>query len=151
MAPGGPRPGMQQHEGWVGSVSAPPLGASGPGQQGAMQGRMGPNSAPMRPNSQPRPMLQSPMMANGESLTHLKKKKKKKVTYFQMQKLDDSMAFYKRLNNKTPQKYFNKEFKGSPFADSSASVLVKLMVQGEWLGPAEKTSAHRYYITATQC
>uniref|UniRef100_A0A667YVL4 Nuclear receptor coactivator 2 n=1 Tax=Myripristis murdjan TaxID=586833 RepID=A0A667YVL4_9TELE len=59
-----------QQEGWVGSASAPPLGASGPGQQGPMQGRMGPNSAPMRPNSQPGPrqMLQSPMMANGESL-----------------------------------------------------------------------------------
>ncbi|XP_033494506.2 nuclear receptor coactivator 2 isoform X3 [Epinephelus lanceolatus] len=68
MAPGGPRPGMQQQEGWVGSASAPPLGASGPGQQGPMQGRMGPNSAPMRPNSQPGPrqMLQSPMMANAQ-------------------------------------------------------------------------------------
>ncbi|XP_028288395.1 nuclear receptor coactivator 2 isoform X2 [Parambassis ranga] len=65
MAPGGPRPGMQQQEGWVGSASAPPLGASGPGQQSAMQGRMGPTTAPMRPNSQPGPrqMLQSPMMA----------------------------------------------------------------------------------------
>ncbi|XP_035474587.2 nuclear receptor coactivator 2 isoform X4 [Scophthalmus maximus] len=62
MAPGGPRPGMQQQqEGWAGSASAPPLGASGPGQ-----GRMGPNGAPMRPNSQPGPrqMLQSPMMPN---------------------------------------------------------------------------------------
>uniref|UniRef100_A0A7N6BAW7 Nuclear receptor coactivator n=1 Tax=Anabas testudineus TaxID=64144 RepID=A0A7N6BAW7_ANATE len=39
MAPGGPRPGLQQQEGWMGS-------ASGPGQQG------------------PRQMLQSPMMAN---------------------------------------------------------------------------------------
>ncbi|XP_041817404.1 nuclear receptor coactivator 2 isoform X2 [Chelmon rostratus] len=68
MAPGGLRPGMQQQEGWVGSASAPPLGASGPGQQGAMQARMGPNSAPMRPNSQPGPrqMLQSPMMANAQ-------------------------------------------------------------------------------------
>ncbi|XP_023153532.2 nuclear receptor coactivator 2 isoform X3 [Amphiprion ocellaris] len=68
MAPGGPRPGMQQQEGWVGSASAPPLGAAGPGQQGAMQGRMGPGNAPMRPNSQPgpRPMLQSPMMANAQ-------------------------------------------------------------------------------------
>ncbi|XP_029384750.1 nuclear receptor coactivator 2 isoform X6 [Echeneis naucrates] len=68
MAPGGPRPGMQQQEGWVGSASAPPLGASGPGQQGTMQGRMGPNSASMRPNSQPgpRPMLQSPLMANAQ-------------------------------------------------------------------------------------
>ncbi|XP_068437606.1 nuclear receptor coactivator 2 isoform X1 [Clinocottus analis] len=70
MAPGGPRSGMQQHrqEGWVGSASAPPLGASGPGQPGPMQGRMGPNGAPMRPNSQPgpRPMLQSPMMANAQ-------------------------------------------------------------------------------------
>ncbi|XP_070841812.1 nuclear receptor coactivator 2 isoform X3 [Chaetodon trifascialis] len=68
MAPGGPRPGMQQQEGWVGSASAPPLGASGPGQQGAMQARMGPNSAPMRPNSQPGPrqMLQAPMMANAQ-------------------------------------------------------------------------------------
>ncbi|XP_056220234.1 nuclear receptor coactivator 2 isoform X1 [Seriola aureovittata] len=68
MTPGGPRPGMQQQEGWVGSASAPPLGASGPGQQGAMQGRMGPNSAPMRPSSQPGPrqMLQSPMMANAQ-------------------------------------------------------------------------------------
>lgn len=70
MGPGGPRPGMQQQEGWVGSASAPPLGASGPGQQGAIQGRMGPNNAPMRPNSQPGPrqLLQSPMMANGESM-----------------------------------------------------------------------------------
>ncbi|XP_039982839.1 nuclear receptor coactivator 2 isoform X4 [Xiphias gladius] len=68
MAPGGSRPGMQQQEGWVGSASAPPLGTSGSGQQGAMQGRMGPNSAPMRPNSQPGPrqMLQSPMMANAQ-------------------------------------------------------------------------------------
>ncbi|TKS87779.1 Nuclear receptor coactivator 2 [Collichthys lucidus] len=68
MAPGGPRPGMQQQEGWVGSASAPPLGSSGPGQQGAMQGRMGPNGAPMRPNSQPGPrqMLQSPLMANAQ-------------------------------------------------------------------------------------
>ncbi|XP_029955895.1 nuclear receptor coactivator 2 isoform X4 [Salarias fasciatus] len=71
MAPGGPRPSMQQQqqqqqEGWVGSASAPPLGASG--QQNAMQGRMGPNGAPMRPSSQPgpRPMLQSPMMASGQ-------------------------------------------------------------------------------------
>lgn len=73
MAPGGPRPAMQQQEGWVGSASAPPLGATGPGQQGAMQGRMGPNGAPMRPNSQPGPrqLLQSPMMANGESSGHL--------------------------------------------------------------------------------
>uniref|UniRef100_A0A8C9YWZ7 Nuclear receptor coactivator n=1 Tax=Sander lucioperca TaxID=283035 RepID=A0A8C9YWZ7_SANLU len=70
MAPGGPRPGMQQQqEGWVGSASAPPLGAPGPGQQGPMQGRMGLNGAPMRPNSQPGPrqMLHSPMMANGET------------------------------------------------------------------------------------
>ncbi|XP_068564259.1 nuclear receptor coactivator 2 isoform X4 [Cebidichthys violaceus] len=68
MAPGGPRPGMQQQEGWAGSASAPPLGAPGPGQQGPMQGRMGPNGAPMRPNSQPgpRPMLQSPMMAGAQ-------------------------------------------------------------------------------------
>uniref|UniRef100_A0A8C5HUJ7 Nuclear receptor coactivator n=1 Tax=Gouania willdenowi TaxID=441366 RepID=A0A8C5HUJ7_GOUWI len=62
MAPIGPRPGIQQQqqqqEGWVGSASAPPLGATGPGQ------RMGPGSGPMRPNSQPGPraMLQSPMM-----------------------------------------------------------------------------------------
>lgn len=69
MAPGGQRPGMQQQEGWVSSASAPPLGSSGPGQQSNMQARMGPSSAPMRPNSQPgpRPMIQSPMMANGES------------------------------------------------------------------------------------
>ncbi|XP_040921434.1 nuclear receptor coactivator 2 isoform X2 [Toxotes jaculatrix] len=68
MAPGGPRPGMQPQEGWVGSASAPPLGASGPGQQGAMQGRMGPNGVPMRPNSQPGPrqMLQSPMINNAQ-------------------------------------------------------------------------------------
>ncbi|XP_072235004.1 nuclear receptor coactivator 2 isoform X3 [Leuresthes tenuis] len=68
MAPGGPRPGMQQQEGWGGSASAPPLGASGPGQQSAMHGRMGPSSAPMRPNSQtgPRPMLQSPMMTSAQ-------------------------------------------------------------------------------------
>ncbi|KAM9333422.1 nuclear receptor coactivator 2 isoform 2-T3 [Pholidichthys leucotaenia] len=65
MAQGGPRPGMQQQEGWVVSASAPPLGASVPGQQSAMQSRM---STPMRPNSQPgpRPMLQSPMMANAQ-------------------------------------------------------------------------------------
>ncbi|XP_037311269.2 LOW QUALITY PROTEIN: nuclear receptor coactivator 2 [Pungitius pungitius] len=73
MAQGGPRPGMQQQqqqqEGWVGSASASPLGASGPGQQGPMQGRMGPNGAPMRPNGQlgARPMLQSPMMAGAQS------------------------------------------------------------------------------------
>uniref|UniRef100_A0A1A8F558 Nuclear receptor coactivator n=1 Tax=Nothobranchius korthausae TaxID=1143690 RepID=A0A1A8F558_9TELE len=63
MAPGGPRPGMQQQqENWV----APPMGASAPGQQNAMQVRMGPNGAPMRPGSQPgpRPILQTPMMAN---------------------------------------------------------------------------------------
>ncbi|XP_032359402.1 nuclear receptor coactivator 2 isoform X3 [Etheostoma spectabile] len=69
MAPGGPRPGMQQQqEGWVGSASAPPLGAPGPGQQGHMQGRMGLNGVPMRPNSQPGPrqMLHSPMMANAQ-------------------------------------------------------------------------------------
>ncbi|XP_017262105.1 nuclear receptor coactivator 2 isoform X2 [Kryptolebias marmoratus] len=60
MAPGGPRPSMQQ-EGWGGS-------APGPGQQNAMQGRMGPGNAQMRPSSQPgpRPMLQSPMMANAQ-------------------------------------------------------------------------------------
>ncbi|XP_041669821.1 nuclear receptor coactivator 2 isoform X2 [Cheilinus undulatus] len=68
MAPGGPRPGMQQQEGWGGSPSAPPLGPSGPGQQGAMQGRMGLNGAPLRPNSQPGPrqMLQPPMIANAQ-------------------------------------------------------------------------------------
>ncbi|KAM4606502.1 nuclear receptor coactivator 2 isoform 3-T6 [Polymixia lowei] len=68
MGPAGPRPGMQQQEGWIGSASAPPQGAPGPGQQGTMQGRMGPNAAPMRPNSQPVPrqMLQSPMMANAQ-------------------------------------------------------------------------------------
>ncbi|XP_068160078.1 nuclear receptor coactivator 2 isoform X2 [Antennarius striatus] len=68
MGPGGPRPGMQQQEGWVGTASAPPLGTSGPRQQGAMQGRMGPNTAPMRPNSQPGPrqMLQSPMLPNAQ-------------------------------------------------------------------------------------
>ncbi|XP_028289741.1 nuclear receptor coactivator 2 isoform X2 [Gouania willdenowi] len=66
MAPIGPRPGIQQQqqqqEGWVGSASAPPLGATGPGQ------RMGPGSGPMRPNSQPGPraMLQSPMMASAQ-------------------------------------------------------------------------------------
>ncbi|XP_067342772.1 nuclear receptor coactivator 2 isoform X2 [Channa argus] len=61
MAPGGPRPGIQQQEGWVGSPS-------GPGQQGAMQGRLGPNTAPMRPSSQqgPRQMLPSPMMSNAQ-------------------------------------------------------------------------------------
>ncbi|XP_038143680.1 nuclear receptor coactivator 2 isoform X4 [Cyprinodon tularosa] len=68
MAAGGPRPGMQQQEGWNSSASAPPMGASAPGQQGAMQGRMVPGTAPMRPNSQPgpRPMLQSPIMANAQ-------------------------------------------------------------------------------------
>uniref|UniRef100_A0A3Q1IA21 Nuclear receptor coactivator n=1 Tax=Anabas testudineus TaxID=64144 RepID=A0A3Q1IA21_ANATE len=66
MAPGGPRPGLQQQEGWMGS-------ASGPGQQGAIQGRMGPNNTPMRPTSQPGPrqMLQSPMMANAQSDTDI--------------------------------------------------------------------------------
>ncbi|KAK2859437.1 hypothetical protein Q5P01_004057 [Channa striata] len=61
MTPGGPRPGMQQQEGWVGSPS-------GPGQQGAMQGRLGPNTAPMRPTTQPGPrqMLPSSMMANAQ-------------------------------------------------------------------------------------
>ncbi|KAM4544028.1 nuclear receptor coactivator 2 isoform 6-T9 [Fundulus diaphanus] len=70
MAPGGPRPGMQQQqEGWTASASAPPIGAPAPGQQGAMQGRMVPGTAPMRPNSQPgpRPMLQSPIMANAQA------------------------------------------------------------------------------------
>lgn len=62
-----PQPQQQQQEGWVGSASAPPLGASGPAQQAAIQNRIGPGGAPMRPSSQPRPMLQSPMMANGES------------------------------------------------------------------------------------
>uniref|UniRef100_A0AAQ4PS65 Nuclear receptor coactivator 2 n=1 Tax=Gasterosteus aculeatus aculeatus TaxID=481459 RepID=A0AAQ4PS65_GASAC len=74
IAQGGPRPGMQQQqqqqqqEGWVGSASAPPLAPSGPGQQGPMQGRIGPNGAPMRPNGQlgPRPMLQSSMMAGAQ-------------------------------------------------------------------------------------
>lgn len=69
MAAGGPRPGMQQQlqEGWVGSASAPPLGQSGPTQQGVMPGRIGANTAPMRATGQPRPMLQSPLMANGET------------------------------------------------------------------------------------
>lgn len=74
MTQGGPRPAMQQQqqqqsEGWTGPASAPPIGASAPGQQGGMQGRMVPGTAPMRPNSQPgpRPMLQSPLMASGES------------------------------------------------------------------------------------
>lgn len=64
----GPRAGMQHQEGWVGSASAPPLGAAGPGQQGPMQGRMGPSGAPMRPNSQPGPrqMLQPSMMTNAQ-------------------------------------------------------------------------------------
>ncbi|XP_061821407.1 nuclear receptor coactivator 2 isoform X2 [Nerophis lumbriciformis] len=67
MGPNGPRPGMQQQEGWAGSASAPPLGT--PGQQGALQGRMGPTGAPMRPNSQtgPRQMLQSSMMPNTQA------------------------------------------------------------------------------------
>lgn len=67
MTAGGPRPGMQQQlqEGWVGS--APPLGQSGPTQQGVMPGRIGANTAPMRATGQPRPMLQSPLMANGET------------------------------------------------------------------------------------
>ncbi|XP_034085109.1 nuclear receptor coactivator 2-like [Gymnodraco acuticeps] len=73
MAPGGPRPSMhQQQEGWGGSSApapAPPLGASGPAQQGALQARMGPNGAPLRPNSLPGPrqMLQGPMMPNAQS------------------------------------------------------------------------------------
>lgn len=69
MAAGGPRPGMQQQlqEGWVASASAPPMGQSGPAQQGVMQGRIGANTAPMRATSQPRPMLHSPMMTNGET------------------------------------------------------------------------------------
>ncbi|XP_053714430.1 nuclear receptor coactivator 2 isoform X3 [Synchiropus splendidus] len=63
---GGPRPAMQQQEGWVGSASAPPLGASGPGPHGTV--RMGPNGTPMRPNSQPGPrqMLQSPMIPTAQ-------------------------------------------------------------------------------------
>ncbi|XP_061777853.1 nuclear receptor coactivator 2 isoform X2 [Nerophis ophidion] len=67
MGRNGPRPGMQQQEGWAGSASAPPLGT--PGQQGALQGRMGPTGAPMRPNSQtgPRQMLQSSMMPNTQA------------------------------------------------------------------------------------
>uniref|UniRef100_A0A7N8Y5E7 Nuclear receptor coactivator n=1 Tax=Mastacembelus armatus TaxID=205130 RepID=A0A7N8Y5E7_9TELE len=62
MAAGVSRPAMQQQEGWAGS-------ASSPGQQGVMQGRTGPNSAPVRPNSQPVPrqMLHSPLMTNGNS------------------------------------------------------------------------------------
>ncbi|XP_016528166.1 nuclear receptor coactivator 2 isoform X3 [Poecilia formosa] len=73
MTQGGPRPAMQQQqqqqpEGWTGPASAPPIGASAPGQQGGMQGRMVPGNPPMRPNSQPapRPMLQSPLMANAQ-------------------------------------------------------------------------------------
>ncbi|XP_008394575.1 nuclear receptor coactivator 2 isoform X3 [Poecilia reticulata] len=71
MTQGGPRPAMQQQqqpEGWTGPASAPPIGASAPGQQGGIQGRMVPGNAPMRPNSQPgpRPMLQSPLMANAQ-------------------------------------------------------------------------------------
>ncbi|XP_054893226.1 nuclear receptor coactivator 2 isoform X2 [Poeciliopsis prolifica] len=70
MTQGGPRPAMQQQqsEGWTGPASAPPIGASAPGQQGGMQGRMVPGTAPMRPNSQPgpRPMLQSPIMTNAQ-------------------------------------------------------------------------------------
>ncbi|XP_030204203.1 nuclear receptor coactivator 2 isoform X2 [Gadus morhua] len=59
IGPGGPRPGMQQPEGWIGSASAPPPGAAG---------RLGPSAAPMRPNSQPGPRLmhQSTMMANAQ-------------------------------------------------------------------------------------
>uniref|UniRef100_A0A8C7XTA4 Nuclear receptor coactivator n=1 Tax=Oryzias sinensis TaxID=183150 RepID=A0A8C7XTA4_9TELE len=66
MGVSGPQPGMQQQESWGGSASAPPLGA--PGQQSAMQGRMGPGSAPMRPSSQPgpRPIMQSAMMAGAQ-------------------------------------------------------------------------------------
>uniref|UniRef100_A0A3B4EW99 Nuclear receptor coactivator n=1 Tax=Pundamilia nyererei TaxID=303518 RepID=A0A3B4EW99_9CICH len=66
MAPSGPRPGMQQQEGWVGPASAPPIGAPGPGHQNAIQGRTGPSGTPMRPNSQPGPrqMMQSPIMPN---------------------------------------------------------------------------------------
>ncbi|XP_026147869.1 nuclear receptor coactivator 2 isoform X3 [Mastacembelus armatus] len=61
MAAGVSRPAMQQQEGWAGS-------ASSPGQQGVMQGRTGPNSAPVRPNSQPVPrqMLHSPLMTNAQ-------------------------------------------------------------------------------------
>ncbi|XP_011606214.1 nuclear receptor coactivator 2 isoform X1 [Takifugu rubripes] len=68
MAAGGQRPGMQQQlqEGWGASASAPPLGQSGPTQQGVMPGRIGANTAPMRATSQPRPMLQSPLMANAQ-------------------------------------------------------------------------------------
>ncbi|XP_033842050.1 nuclear receptor coactivator 2 isoform X3 [Periophthalmus magnuspinnatus] len=53
--PGGPRAGMQHQEAWG-------------QQQGPMQGRIGPNTAPMRPNSQPGPrqMLQSSMMTNAQ-------------------------------------------------------------------------------------
>uniref|UniRef100_A0A8C2ZE29 Nuclear receptor coactivator n=1 Tax=Cyclopterus lumpus TaxID=8103 RepID=A0A8C2ZE29_CYCLU len=70
---------LMQQQGMVGShgmmanqagmVSTGGCDTSGPGQPGPMQARMGPNGAPMRPNSQPgpRPMLQSPMMASGET------------------------------------------------------------------------------------
>uniref|UniRef100_H2TYK1 Nuclear receptor coactivator 2 n=1 Tax=Takifugu rubripes TaxID=31033 RepID=H2TYK1_TAKRU len=62
---------QQQHRGIAAgmgpSTSAPPLGQSGPTQQGVMPGRIGANTAPMRATSQPRPMLQSPLMANGET------------------------------------------------------------------------------------
>lgn len=75
MAPSGPRPGMQQQEGWVGPASAPPIGAPGPGHQNAIQGRTGPSGTPMRPNSQPGPrqMMQSPIMPNSKSAVYQKK------------------------------------------------------------------------------
>uniref|UniRef100_A0A3B4A3Z8 Nuclear receptor coactivator 2 n=1 Tax=Periophthalmus magnuspinnatus TaxID=409849 RepID=A0A3B4A3Z8_9GOBI len=70
---------MQQQQGMMGAHNMMPNqpGMVGAGmqhqeawgqQQGPMQGRIGPNTAPMRPNSQPGPrqMLQSSMMTNGE-------------------------------------------------------------------------------------
>uniref|UniRef100_A0A671Y9A5 Nuclear receptor coactivator n=1 Tax=Sparus aurata TaxID=8175 RepID=A0A671Y9A5_SPAAU len=73
MSETNPAMAAQQHHRGIGPGMGPTsesntYRATGPGQQGAMQGRMGPNGAPMRPNSQPGPrqLLQSPMMANAQ-------------------------------------------------------------------------------------
>lgn len=95
MAPSGPRPGMQQQEGWVGPASAPPIGAPGPGHQNAIQGRTGPSGTPMRPNSQPGPrqMMQSPIMPNGKSAVY------QKNTYYNVLNAERTTLLVFRLSN----------------------------------------------------
>lgn len=95
MAPSGPRPGMQQQEGWVGPASAPPIGAPGPGHQNAIQGRTGPSGTPMRPNSQPGPrqMMQSPIMPNSKSAVY------QKNTYYNVLNAERTTLLVFRLSN----------------------------------------------------